>query len=276
MKSRLIIIEGIPGSGKSSTAQYVAEYLQSRGIQSELFSEGNLDHPADCESMAYFTPQQFEEFVRANVTFESIIRAEATVHEQHVLLSYGKLRANPDIPIELINHISKFEVYELPSEKYCEILLKRWNEFAEYQQNKNGVVIFECCLLQNTICKLLVQHNEEHGYILNYLNDLCRSIEKLDPILVYLNPLNISETINKVRIERSSAWLDFAVWYHTQQEYGRTLGFVGIDGYVEVLELRRSLELEILWHLPIHVIRIDDPQKDWIESHHKIQESIQA
>lgn len=276
MNTKLILCEGIPGSGKSSAAGYIAESLRSRGIPFEVYSEGNLDHPADCESMAYFIPEQFDEFVRANEKYESILRASALIHEQHVLLSYGKLRTNPNMPTELINQISKFEVYELPSEKYCDLLLQRWSEFVEWQQNRDTVVIFECCFLQNPMCKLLVQHNHEHGYISSYINDLSHVIAKLDPILVYLNPVNISETIDRVRKERSSEWLDFVVWYHTQQEYGRTRGLQDIDGYVRVLESRRELELEILERIPLNVLRIDDPQIDWPASHRKIQERMQT
>lgn len=53
MDSKLILIEGLPGSGKSTTARLVHEILMQKGIESELFCEGDLDHPADYESVAF-------------------------------------------------------------------------------------------------------------------------------------------------------------------------------------------------------------------------------
>jgi len=41
----LVLIEGIPGSGKSTTAQYIARCLQQNGIPCQWFSEEDSKHP---------------------------------------------------------------------------------------------------------------------------------------------------------------------------------------------------------------------------------------
>ncbi|GMA63051.1 hypothetical protein NZD89_24800 [Alicyclobacillus fastidiosus] len=276
MNTKLIIVEGIPGSGKSSTASFIAEYLQSQVIPCELFYEGNLDHPADCESIACLTREQFDELVMTYFKYENILRSAVLENGGNLFLSYGKLAKESDLPEEIITAISKFDVYELPSDKYCNVILQRWEAFSAYQAERNTVVIFECCYLQNALTQLFVRNGEDKEYVLRHILKLSRAIEKLDPILVYLNPLDVNETINKVSKERSNEWLDFVVWYHTQQGYGRSRGLKGTDGYVEVLAARRSLELEILENLPISVLQIDNPQSDWSESHRKIEEDIQA
>ncbi|MFB5189276.1 hypothetical protein [Alicyclobacillus fastidiosus] len=276
MNTNLIIVEGIPGSGKSSTASFIAEYLQSQGVQCELYDEGDLDHPADCESMAYFTREQFDELVVTYVEYEDTLRSALLANGKHIFLSYGKLATDSDLPEELITAISKFDVYELPSDEYCDVILQRWEQFSAKQANRNTVVIFECCYLQNALTQLFVRNGEDPEYISRHILNVSRAIERLDPILVYLNPLDVNETINKVSKERLHEWLDFVVCSHTEQGYGRTRGLNGTDGYVEVLEARRSLELDILQTLPINVVKIDNPQSNWSESHRKITEHIQA
>ena len=47
MKTNLIIAEGLPGSGKSTTAAVVAEELRKSGKQAVCVDEGAADHPAD-------------------------------------------------------------------------------------------------------------------------------------------------------------------------------------------------------------------------------------
>jgi thymidylate kinase len=54
MNTKLILIEGLPGSGKSTTAGMAAEILKQKGIETNLFLEGNLDHPADYDGVAFF------------------------------------------------------------------------------------------------------------------------------------------------------------------------------------------------------------------------------
>jgi hypothetical protein len=44
-ETRLIFIDGLPGSGKSTTAEYLASELQQRGIPHRLFREREADHP---------------------------------------------------------------------------------------------------------------------------------------------------------------------------------------------------------------------------------------
>lgn len=47
MYTRLIIVEGLPGSGKSTTAAMIAAELKARGKDVVCVDEGAPDHPAD-------------------------------------------------------------------------------------------------------------------------------------------------------------------------------------------------------------------------------------
>lgn len=47
INTRLIIVEGLPGSGKSTTAAMVAAELEARGRNVICVDEGAADHPAD-------------------------------------------------------------------------------------------------------------------------------------------------------------------------------------------------------------------------------------
>lgn len=47
MKTNLIIVEGLPGSGKSTTAAMLAGQLQNMGKQVVCIDEGVQEHPAD-------------------------------------------------------------------------------------------------------------------------------------------------------------------------------------------------------------------------------------
>ena len=54
-QSQLILVEGIPGSGKTTMAEFVDRWLERNGLRSRLYTEGNLDHPADYKEHAWFT-----------------------------------------------------------------------------------------------------------------------------------------------------------------------------------------------------------------------------
>jgi len=44
MTAKLILVEGIPGSGKTTFARKIAEWYQHRGLTVNLFTEGQ-SHP---------------------------------------------------------------------------------------------------------------------------------------------------------------------------------------------------------------------------------------
>ena len=45
LDTRVIFVDGLPGSGKSTTAEYVAGALEQRGIPCRLLRERETDHP---------------------------------------------------------------------------------------------------------------------------------------------------------------------------------------------------------------------------------------
>lgn len=49
--TKLILVEGLPGSGKSTTARHIADFLLFNGVEHKLYNEGDFE-----ESVGFFTP----------------------------------------------------------------------------------------------------------------------------------------------------------------------------------------------------------------------------
>jgi len=91
MDTKLILIEGLPGSGKSTTARLVHEILMQNGIESELYCEGDLNHPADYESVAYFENDQWHRLLEEYSAFRDQIIENCIPEDNGYLLPYKKL-----------------------------------------------------------------------------------------------------------------------------------------------------------------------------------------
>ncbi|MEB4782154.1 hypothetical protein [Paenibacillus polymyxa] len=74
---------------------------------------------------------------------------------------------------------------------------------------------------------------------------------------------SVRETIERVKTMRPQEWLDFVIWYHTEQDYGKNKGLHGYDGYIQFLEHRRELELHIIEQLPFQTFIMDNSDYDW-------------
>lgn len=265
-KTKLVIVEGMPGSGKSTLSRYIHDILNINKIESELFLEGNLLHPADYESVACMPNQELDKYRSIYSDVFHYIDPFVSSNGNDSLIAYGLAQqsAQNGIPSSLYEDIRRYEIYDGVSvEKYCELMIKRWKSFVKDQQEKENMMIFECCFLQNPGCALIARHDAGDDRFIQHVLQIAEQIQELNPILFYLKQTNVRETIERVKTTRSLEWLDFVIWYHTEQDYGKEKGLHGYEGYIKFLEHRRELELQIIEQLPFQSFIIDNSDYDW-------------
>lgn len=258
--TKLYIFEGVPGSGKTTSAKWLASRL---GEKAKLFLEGDPQHPADYESVACLTEELFNEVVQECPS----VRGMAIRKGERYYISYGSLH---DKDTELLERLKAFDVYELPVEDYVEVALEKWKEFVEQAKSGAHEYILECCYLQNPFTFLLAKHNCSKEIIFNFLHKITNLILELDPVIVYFEQDNITENLEKIRQERSVEWFDFITWYYTGQEYGKQRGLSGIGGVLHFLEERKQSEKEFLLGVPIRSLVINNTNGNWENIHDRL------
>jgi Cdc6-like AAA superfamily ATPase len=109
--TKLYMFEGVPGSGKTSSAKWLASRLEDKA---KLFLEGDPQHPADYESVACLTEEQV-------ITLEQeypLIHERMTRKGERSFISYMGLYEEER---ELFDRLKAFDVYELPVEDYLRL-----------------------------------------------------------------------------------------------------------------------------------------------------------
>lgn len=227
--NRLYIVEGLPCSGKSSTAAFIAETLRRRGQAVRCVDEGTGDHPADYEFHAYEDGR-------------IIPLADCSPEEQQRLLPC--------------------KIYDgLPWETEAPLMLDKWRQFVR-EDDGNTTFVFNCVLLQNPMCETMMRFNLPEAESAAHIRRIAEIILPLDPVVIYLRTGDIAGRIRATAAERPG-WLEAVIPYHTEGGYGRSVGAEGFAGYVACLEERQRRELRILDSLPLRSIVLDDPCLDW-------------
>lgn len=260
VNSKLILVEGLPGSGKSTTAGLIKDILVEQNVNAELYMEGNLDHPADYEGVAYFTEKEFEDLLAMSSSLSKVFQDRVIVKNGRHLLPYMKIKAElgDDFPAGLLALISKKDIYELPLEQHVAIITESWEEFAKQADAEEKVYIFECCFIQNPLTVSMIKYGAADEVTISYVEKIAESIKNLNPLLVYVKQEDIEKSFRKAVTERPEDWFNGFVHYYTSQEYGAQKELSGFEGAIEVLRERQKLEFQILDHLSMSKAIVDN------------------
>lgn len=201
MKTNLIIVEGLPGSGKSTTAAFIAEELQKNGKQVVCVDEGVKEHPAD------YAEYDFPDF--------------------------GTERKK---------------------------ILDKWRSFVE-GCDKDTIYVFNCVYLQNPMCETMMRFGMDEESSKGYIAEITKVIKPLNPIIIYIDELDVKAAIDSVLGERGTDWLDAVIDYHVSQGYGKKNNLSGYEGYIKCLEERRIREHHILEELDIEYYTISQDMR---------------
>lgn len=262
--AKLYIVEGLPCSGKSTAARYIAGTLENSNQTVLFYDEGTGEHPADYEFHAYILRSELSAF---------------SAEEQEEIMRHAQMKSDGIVlPLSafsgsLFDKLLQHKIYDfLPWETEKPLMLDKWRTFVK-QADVNAVYVFNCVFLQNPMCETMMRFNLSYEESLAYIREIAEIIAPLDPCVVYLKSDDIAERIEYTAKEREG-WLDAVIDYHINGSYGKSINAQGFEGYISCLEERQKRELRILAELPVQSIVIDNAHRDYEKAYEKIKALI--
>jgi hypothetical protein len=254
MQSKLILIEGLPGAGKTTVARIVQDILRPHKESLKVYLEGNPEHPADFDGTAVCTAAEREEILASWPEQAALLRNNFRNQGDSWYIRYGALHRV--LPPQMMKRFSQLDVYELPFDVHANLMQHRWRSFATAAMGQSTTWLFECSFLQNPLTIGMISQNRSHEEITAHIHALQEIIRPLNPLLIYLSLDDIATAFTKVASQRPQAWRDFFIDYYTNREYGKSLWLRGTAGTIAALRDRYQLERDILRGLDMPVIML--------------------
>ncbi|MED5016756.1 hypothetical protein P9847_05490 [Paenibacillus chibensis] len=246
--TKLIMLEGIPGSGKTTTSQILYQYLIEAGINTKAYVEGS-EHPIDLPFYAYLTKNEYNDVLTKFPQQEEWIQSKSIIEEDYVLTPY-KIPEPKPWSEELKTYLSAKEIcYSnkviVPFHTYKEVFYTRFERYVARMSNSDTVTIFESVLFQHQIHdihRLYPEVTEEE--IIEYIRELANIICPLNPVLFYISQNSVEASLQHTAIIRSKP-----KWSSTE-----TIAY-----YMK----RKKLELKAVESLPFRSYIVNNTDRDW-------------
>jgi hypothetical protein len=258
MATRLILLEGVPCTGKTSTARFVSSQLRGWHPDVKLFTEEATVHPVEFTDHAFLTPWQYKAFPEED---RVLFPAEKTEDpEGYIVPLY-------DLHESLRAQLEPYKIYGCqPWEVERPLLLNRWRQFVAQALQEETIYIFDGVFFQNPICEMMMWFDLPREEIDSFMKELADIIRPLSPLVIYLESDQIEARIREVSAERDYDWLLDLIAYHTGQGFGEKMGVPDMEGCILCIEARQSVELELLGRLGLDHLILENPFLDWVES----------
>ena len=264
MKTKLILVEGIPGSGKSTFAQRIANFYTQCGQKTTLYNEGDF-HPADLAWNAYIPVEKLDSILAPYENFRDEIDKHIHIEGNYAIVPYTQVKTKSQ---PFLKDMEAYEVYNnrVPFEVFGSLHRKRWAAFSQLVEHKDELTIFECAFLQNHVSELMLWQLAELETIRAHCHALMQTVMPLFPTLIYLTQPSVKETVERVARQRVSArglWVDEFIRSTENTPYGKLHKVRGFDDAIQYLEKRKNTELEIIKSLPVRTIVLENSNYDW-------------
>lgn len=277
MNSRLILVEGIPGAGKTTTARKIKEKLIDEGKEAILYEEG-MSHPADMAWNACLKEDEYNDFIKKcsemwegskkSISKEELIsriQRQTRIEDNNAILAYTKIDFPEDCYWSLIGDVASKEICDgrKSLDEFRDIHLRRWSKFAEQALLNDNIYIFECAFLQNHIFELLGVYEKSDEEIYLYLKSLLETVKSLSPSIVYIEPSSVEDIIIQAANESKSPegsrpdWIDEVANWVSNMNFGKSHNLKGIEGVFYFCKERLRIDKLMIEKLnvPVTIIK---------------------
>lgn len=272
MEPKLILVEGLPGSGVTTITNKMKKELEEEGNQVVVYRETST-HPTDMTRQAYITKEEYHEFVadcltewidsKQTISDEELIRRiemQCQWEDDSVFIAYRNIDFPEGSYEKIMDKLEKKRIFggKCSFETFKMLHLRRWERFAKAMQVRKEVAIFESAYLKNQLLELFCYHEKGEEEILDYMMELIHTVDFLNPHMIYVMTDDVEASLRKAvrgrkKKRRYKDWYDVLEEAVQDSRYAKERHLSGVSGMVQLLKEKQRLDYMVLERIGILV-----------------------
>ncbi|REE66664.1 hypothetical protein A8990_14932 [Paenibacillus taihuensis] len=258
---KLILVEGLCGTGKSTLAERLNGYLQKQGEASRFYDEGAAGHPVSLNWHSYFREGEYVELLERHPSAADEIRSRVIRDGSDYLIPYREVEAfveREGLSAELKSRELCWTNSPVATlSEFSHLIQRQWGRFAERADTTGEVYVLEAVFLQHQIHDLIKHYQADDAQIEQHIHGIASSIAALNPILIYLSQPSVRE---------QQTWISTV----------RSKSHFAAEQSIRFMENRKRIELRLLEMLPFRAYTIENEGRDWDEAFRRMVEAVIA
>ncbi|SDW22187.1 GNAT family N-acetyltransferase [Paenibacillus sp. CF384] len=245
---KLILVEGLCGTGKSTLAERLHHYLVQQGRSCCFYDEGAEGHPVSLNWHAFFRAEEYKDLLERYPNTADEIRSRAIKDDSIYLLPYRGVKEFSEqdaLYAELKSRELCWTDSPIATQPEFTYLIQRhWARFVEHASHTDTVYVLEAVVFQHQIHDLLRHYQASDNQIKQHIHGIAECIAAMNPVLIYLTQPSVRD--QQVWISSIRSKPNFA----TEQN-------------IRFMENRKRIELSLLDTLPFPAHTIENVNLDW-------------
>ena len=209
--SQLIMLEGLPSTGKTTNARFIHIQLERNNINAEWIHEVAMPHPVLFFDEAGLTHDEYEKFIKTYPEAADILNKIAVFRKSTVGIDSFEIEWNykGEIGEQVYHSLRDFNIWNFSPDKYKKFALEKWAHFVEKAlKNREEVYIIDSAIFQFQIFTFLFK-NRPYEELQNFIDRITEIIQPLNPCLIYLYRENTEATIDYLEKDRGTSYLEY-------------------------------------------------------------------